>query len=411
MADVTMREMLEAGVHFGHQTRFWNPRMAPYIFGERNKIHIINLEKSLPLYGESVNFLRRMAANRGTILFVGTKRAAQAVVAREAARCGMPYVDRRWLGGMLTNFRTVKNSIKRLKDYEALVDEGGLERLSKKEGLSVQREVGKLSRSLGGIRDMDGIPDAIFIIDVGHEKIAVAEAVKLSIPVVGVVDTNNTPEGVDYVIPGNDDAIRSIELYLQGAASAIIEGRMSAQLPIGPERAEAEPPATTTLPSGTDPGEEQASVAETPVHEPPVEPATEGEGAAGTPPADEFRTGLQAHWARAEEGGASHVDVNAGDLHRGVGGYPGPDHRMPNCCQVMRGEMAAGDEVVESPPGGHGASLTIRYRLPRVNGARDTALSIRKKPLGKTVTVKTTNERAGGEGQRDAGVRDSDAPA
>ena len=243
MADVTMREMLEAGVHFGHQTRFWNPRMAPYIFGERNKIHIINLEKSLPLYGESVNFLRRMAANRGTILFVGTKRAAQAVVAREAARCGMPYVDRRWLGGMLTNFRTVKNSIKRLKDHEALVDEGGLERLSKKEGLSVQREVAKLSRSLGGIRDMDGIPDAIFIIDVGHEKIAVAEAVKLSIPVVGVVDTNNTPEGVDYVIPGNDDAIRSIELYLHGAASAIIDGRMSAQLPIGPERDE--PPEAT----------------------------------------------------------------------------------------------------------------------------------------------------------------------
>ena len=216
MADATMRDMLEAGVHFGHQTRFWNPRMAPYIFGERNKIHIINLEKSLPLYGESVNFLRRMAANRGTILFVGTKRAAQAVVAREAARCGMPYVDRRWLGGMLTNFRTVKNSIKRLKDYEALIDEGGLDRVSKKEGLSVQRDAAKLSRSLGGIRDMDGIPDVIFIIDVGHEKIAVAEAVKLSIPVVGVVDTNNTPEGVDYVIPGNDDAIRSIELYLHG---------------------------------------------------------------------------------------------------------------------------------------------------------------------------------------------------
>ena len=236
MADVTMREMLEAGVHFGHQTRFWNPRMAPYIFGDRNKIHIINLEKSLPLYGESVNFIRRMAANRGTILFVGTKRAAQAAVAREAARCGMPYVDRRWLGGMLTNFRTVKNSIKRLKEYETLIDEGGLERLSKKEGLAVQREAAKLKRSLGGIRDMDGIPDAIFIIDVGHEKIAVAEAVKLSIPVVGVVDTNNTPEGVDYVIPGNDDAIRSIELYLYGAASAIIEGRMSAQLPIGPER-------------------------------------------------------------------------------------------------------------------------------------------------------------------------------
>ena len=410
MADVTMREMLEAGVHFGHQTRFWNPRMAPYIFGERNKIHIINLEKSLPLYGESVNFLRRMAANRGTILFVGTKRAAQAVVAREAARCGMPYVDRRWLGGMLTNFRTVKNSIKRLKDYEALVDEGGLERLSKKEGLSVQREVAKLSRSLGGIRDMDGIPDAIFIIDVGHEKIAVAEAVKLSIPVVGVVDTNNTPEGVDYVIPGNDDAIRSIELYLQGAASAIIEGRMSAQLPIGPERAEAEPPATPSPPP--DPGEDkQASVAETPAPEPPVEPATEADGAAGAPRADEFISGLRAQWDRAEEGGASHVDINAGDLHRQVGGYPGPEHRMPNCCQVMRGEMAAGDEVVESPPGGHGASLTIRYRLPRAHGARGSATSIRSKPMRKTVTVKTTSEKAGGEGQPDAGVRDSDAPA
>ena len=235
MAEITMRDMLEAGVHFGHQTRFWNPRMAPYIFGERNKIHIINLEKSLPLYSESVNFLRRMAANRGTILFVGTKRAAQAVVAREAGRCGMPYVDRRWLGGMLTNFRTVRNSIKRLKEYEALIDEGGLDRLSKKEGLSVQREAAKLKRSLGGIRDMDGIPDAIFIIDVGHEKIAVDEAVKLSIPVVGVVDTNNTPEGVDYVIPGNDDATRSIELYLHGAADAVMEGRMSAQLPVGPE--------------------------------------------------------------------------------------------------------------------------------------------------------------------------------
>ena len=240
MAEVTMRDMLEAGVHFGHQTRFWNPRMAPYIFGERNKIHIVNLEKSLPLYNESLNFLRRMAANRGTILFVGTKRAAQAAVAREATRCGMPFVDRRWLGGMLTNFRTVRNSIKRLKEYEALIDDGGLDRLSKKEGLAVQREATKLNRSLGGIRDMDGIPDAVFIIDVGHEKIAVTEAVKLAIPVVGVVDTNNTPEGVDYVIPGNDDAIRSVELYLHGAADAIMEGRMSAQLSIGPQSDEEE---------------------------------------------------------------------------------------------------------------------------------------------------------------------------
>ena len=271
MADVTMRDMLEAGVHFGHQTRFWNPRMAPYIFGERNKIHIVNLEKSLPLYGESVNFLRRMAANRGTILFVGTKRAAQVVVSREAARCGMPYVDRRWLGGMLTNFRTVKNSIKRLKEYESLVDEGGLDRLSKKEGLAVQRQAAKLKRSLGGIRDMDGIPDAVFIIDVGHEKIAVAEAVKLSIPVVGVVDTNNTPEGVDYVIPGNDDAIRSIELYLHGAADAIIDGRMSAQLPIGPQpehdesrKAAEETPAEETVDAADVPASEDSAAASVP---------------------------------------------------------------------------------------------------------------------------------------------------
>ncbi len=229
MAEVTMREMLEAGVHFGHQTRFWDPKMAPYIFGDRNKIHIINLEKTLPLYNDAVSFLGRMAANRGTILFVGTKRAAQEAVAQEAQRCGMPFVDRRWLGGMLTNFRTVKQSIKRLKDFETLIEEGGLDRLSKKEGLSMQRELAKLNRSLGGIREMDGVPDVLFIIDVGHEKIAVAEAVKLGIPVVGVVDTNNSPDGVDYVIPGNDDAIRAIQLYVRGAADAVIEGRMAAQ--------------------------------------------------------------------------------------------------------------------------------------------------------------------------------------
>ena len=232
MAAVSMRDMLEAGVHFGHQTRFWNPKMGPYIFGERNKIHIINLEKTLPLYSDALNFLGRMAASGGTILFVGTKRAAQECIAAEAHRCGMPYVNRRWLGGMLTNYRTVKQSIKRLKDLEASIEEGGLDRVGKKEGLSIQRELAKLERGLGGIKDMDGIPDALFIIDVGHEKIAVAEAVTLGIPVVAVVDTNNPPEGVDYVIPGNDDAIRSIELYVSGAATAILEGRESAQLEV-----------------------------------------------------------------------------------------------------------------------------------------------------------------------------------
>ena len=232
MPPVSMRDMLEAGVHFGHQTRFWNPKMRPYIFGERNKIHIINLEKSLPLYHDALNFLGRMAANGGTILFVGTKRAAQECIATEAERCGMPYVNRRWLGGMLTNYRTVKQSIKRLKDLEKLIEEGGLDRISKKEGLSLQRELAKLVRGLGGIKDMDGIPDVLFIVDVGHEKIAVAEAVTLGIPVVAVVDTNNAPDGVDYIVPGNDDAIRSIELYVSGAATAILEGREAARLQV-----------------------------------------------------------------------------------------------------------------------------------------------------------------------------------
>ena len=239
MADVTMRTMLEAGVHFGHQTRFWNPKMLPFIFGERNKIHIINLEKSLPLYRDATNFIGRMAQNGGAILFVGTKRAAQQVISEEAKRCGMPFVDRRWLGGMLTNFKTVKQSIKRLKDLEAMLTDGGVDHISKKERLSLHRELMKLERSLGGIKNMERLPDVLFIVDVGHEKIAVAEAVKLGIPVVGVVDTNNSPEGVDYVIPGNDDAIRSIELYVCGVAEAVIEGRRAAQLDIVADQPEA----------------------------------------------------------------------------------------------------------------------------------------------------------------------------
>ena len=229
MANVTMREMLEAGVHFGHQTRYWNPKMAPYIFGERNKIHIINLEQSLPLYKDALNFMGRMVANGGTVLFVGTKRAAQEMIREEAGRCRMPYVNRRWLGGMLTNFKTVKQSIARLRELESMIADGTMERLSKKEGLMLRRELEKLERSLGGIKDMPGIPDALFVVDVGYEKIAVNEAVKLGIPVVGVVDTNNSPDGVDYVIPGNDDAIRAIQLYVWGAAEAIMDGRQSAQ--------------------------------------------------------------------------------------------------------------------------------------------------------------------------------------
>ena len=237
MANVTMRQMLEAGMHFGHQTRYWNPKMANYIFGERNKIHIINLEKTLPMFTDSMNFLGKMVANGGKVMFVGTKRSARDSIREEAQRCGMPYVNYRWLGGMLTNFKTVKQSIKRLKDIEAMAEDGSFERLNKKEVLQITREQDKLERSLGGIKDMSRLPDAIFVIDVGHEKIAINEARKLGIPVVGVVDTNNSPEGVDYVIPGNDDAIRAIQLYLAAAADAILDAKSAAPVQ-GKEAAE-----------------------------------------------------------------------------------------------------------------------------------------------------------------------------
>jgi small subunit ribosomal protein S2 len=231
MSSVTMRQMLEAGVHFGHQARYWNPKMSSYIFGERNKIHVINLEKSLPLYNDAMNFISKLASNKGTVLFVGTKRQARDVVKQEAERCGMPYVNHRWLGGMLTNYKTVKQSIKRLKELEKMDEDGSLERLSKKEALMRRREMEKLDRSLGGIKDMPGLPDAMFVIDVGHEDIAISEANKLGIPVIAVVDTNNSPDGVDYVIPGNDDAIRAISLYTQGVASAVMEGQSSSSVP------------------------------------------------------------------------------------------------------------------------------------------------------------------------------------
>jgi small subunit ribosomal protein S2 len=227
-----MRQMLEAGVHFGHQARFWNPKMAPFIFGERNKIHIINLEKTLPLYNDAMNFIGKMVSNKGTVLFVGTKRSARETVRSEAERCKMPFVNHRWLGGMLTNFKTVRQSIKRLKDLETMEQDGTFDKLSKKEALMLMREKEKLDRSLGGIKDMMRLPDALFVVDVGHEKIAVAEAKKLGIPVVGIVDTNHSPTDIDYVIPGNDDSIRAIQLYVQGVADAVDEGR-SAMAQVG----------------------------------------------------------------------------------------------------------------------------------------------------------------------------------
>ncbi len=221
----TMRQMLEAGVHFGHQTRFWNPKMAPYIFGARSKIHIVNLEKTLAKYNEAMAFVRKLSANKGNILFVGTKRQSREIIAEEATRCGSSFVDQRWLGGMLTNFKTIKQSTKRLKEMEAVMEDGSLDKLGKKEALMMQRELAKLQKSIGGIKEMNNLPDALFVIDVGYHKIAISEANKLGIPVIAIVDTNHSPEGIDYVIPGNDDSSSAIRLYARGVADSILEGR------------------------------------------------------------------------------------------------------------------------------------------------------------------------------------------
>ncbi|WPL18037.1 30S ribosomal protein S2 [Thiorhodovibrio winogradskyi] len=238
MTDVSMRQMLQAGVHFGHQTRYWNPKMGAYIFGQRNKIHIINLERTLPLFQDAMNYLGKLASNGGRVLFVGTKRAAHDPIREEAQRCGMPYVNHRWLGGMLTNFQTVRKSIQRLKELEAMFEDGSIERFGKKEALTLSRERDKLDLSLGGIKNMGNLPDALFVIDVGHERIAITEANKLGIPIVGVVDTNNDPGSVDYVIPGNDDAIRAVRLYIEAAASAILDGRQTAAAMAGGRNAD-----------------------------------------------------------------------------------------------------------------------------------------------------------------------------
>ncbi len=225
---VTMRQMLEAGVHFGHQTRYWNPKMAEFIFGQRNKIHIVNLERTLEKYNEAMKYVRQLAANRGTILMVGTKRQAREILAEEAQRAGMPYVDHRWLGGMLTNFKTIKQSVKRLKDLETMAGDGTFERMSKREALSMKRELAKLQQAMGGIKDMNALPDAMFVIDVGYHKIAVTEAKKLGVPIIGVVDTNHSPDGIAYVIPGNDDSSRAVRLYARGIADAVLEGKAAA---------------------------------------------------------------------------------------------------------------------------------------------------------------------------------------
>lgn len=295
MADVSMRQMLEAGVHFGHQTRFWDPKMAPFIFGQRNKIHIINLEKSLPLFQEAAGFVKNLVADGGTIMFVGTKRAAREGVAREAVRCDMPFVSYRWLGGMLTNFKTVRQSIKRLKDLEAMQSDGGFDRVTKKEALGLTREMAKLDRSLGGIKDMPSLPDALFVIDVMHEKIAIHEANKLGIPVIAVVDTNSSPEHVNYVIPGNDDAMSAIGLYANVIADAVLEGKASAPtVPVGdddfveldaegkPQKRSAKKPAAKKTPRKSTP---KAAAPEAAAEQAPAEPAAQADAGTAEPAA------------------------------------------------------------------------------------------------------------------------------
>ena len=296
MANVSMRQMLEAGVHFGHQTRYWCPKMAPYIFGERNKIHIFNLEKTVPLFEDSMNFLGKLASNHGRIMFVGTKRAARDAIQQAASSCNMPYVNRRWLGGMMTNFKTVRQSIKRLKEIEEQLSDSAAGRLSKKESLSLSRELEKLERSLGGIKEMERLPDALFVVDVGHEKIAVSEARKLGIPIVAVVDSNNQPDDIDYVIPGNDDAIRAIQLYVNAAAEAIQTGKDSANIGNAEEFVEvdeapkpaAKKKAASKKKVAAKPAEEveaaeEAVATEAPEDEAPASEAAESEGDAEKP--------------------------------------------------------------------------------------------------------------------------------
>ena len=352
MSIVSMRDMLEAGVHFGHQSRYWNPKMAPYIFGERNRIHIINLEVTLPLYREAINFLGRMAASNGTVLFVGTKRAAQEVIRREATRCGMPYVDQRWLGGMLTNFKTVRASIARLREMEAMEEDGRVQRMSKKEALSFRRGLAKLQRSLGGIKHTESPPDVLYVVDVGHEKIAVQEADKLGIPIVGVVDTNHEPDRVDYVIPGNDDAARAIELYTVGVADAIIEARQAAQLATG--AAGTDDPAG---PVNAAVGNGAAAPAE-----PPPAPA-ESPPAAAESLSDRIREHVLVHHvAPARDAGENLVTVRAGDVGREMG----LKDRTPAICSALRsGKLLdlAGVEAAGEPDQRDSTAATFEYRF------------------------------------------------
>ena len=398
MSIVSMRDMLEAGVHFGHQSRYWNPKMAPYIFGERNRIHIINLEVTLPLYREAINFLGRMAASNGTVLFVGTKRAAQEVIRREAIRCGMPYVDQRWLGGMLTNFKTVRASIARLREMEAMEEDGRVQRMSKKEALSFRRVLAKLQRSLGGIKHTESLPDVLYVVDVGHEKIAVREADKLGIPIVGVVDTNHEPDRVDYVIPGNDDAARAIELYTVGVADAIIEARQAAHLEVdsgeggdaettgapangggapvvaSSEAAPAAPAEAPAAPAEASPAAvesapeapAEAAHAESAAPEAPAESPAPAEVAESTDDtlADRIRQHVITHHiAPARDAGETMARVTSGDVHREMD----LQDRIPAVCSALDTQKfldLAGVAMEERSGPPQGATTTFVLGIP-----------------------------------------------
>ena len=352
MTDVSMRRMLEAGVHFGHQTRFWNPKMAPFIFGERNRIHIINLERTLPLYQDACEFIRRVVADGGTVLFVGSKRAARQAISEEAIRCGMPFVSYRWLGGMLTNFKTIRNSITRLKELEEITGEGARGDYTKKEILGLSRERDKLERTLGGIKDMESLPDAVFVVDVGHEEIAVREAVKLEIPIVAVVDTNSSPDEIDYVVPGNDDAMGAIRLYAHGAADAVLAGKSSIpDVPVGDDEfveldAEGRPKVAGARPSGRS-GARKRPVRKAVVKTKPSRLSTVRNAAAETSAADEAE---KAEAATLDD--AAKADPEAVDTAEAQAAEASAAESAPTGAEGAEAAQAAGTDAEASDAGG-----------------------------------------------------------
>ncbi len=369
MSNFTMREMLEAGVHFGHQTRFWNPKMAPFIFGERNKIHIINLEQTMPMCKDAVNYLGKIASRKGKILFVGTKRAASDAIREEAQRCGMPFVNHRWLGGMLTNFRTVRASIKRLKELEEMAESNSYEKINKKEILQLSREQEKLEKTLGGIKDMGGLPDALFVIDVGYEKIAVQEAAKLGIPVIGIVDTNNSPEDVEYIIPGNDDSMRAIKLYARLAADAVIEGKQSIVTAVDgdDELIEIEEEAGTPAAASTD--EAESTTAEAPAAE------AEAESPAAEAPAAQAEAESPAAEAPAAEAGAE----------------AGLDQPEQAAAEAQAAAAAPDDEAVAEQPA---ADEAVEARAAATKKAATKKAATKKAATKKAATKKAATKKA-----------------